>query len=151
MFNFASQNPTLAPYTSQVKDRDGNLVTVYPDHMIPGTWGWRWIRGTEESLFDATFRKGEDENRDEFSGATQEVIDWLRAHKVKRVVLVGLVKRICVGLTARALVNAGFEVWIVNEAVCDLEIPPMQWVNDDCAALGVRYVSEAELFEALAA
>lgn len=149
MFNFAAQNPGKTPYVDKVADRDGALVSIYPEHMIEGTWGWDWIRGTEASLFDATFRKGTEENRDEFSGATQEVLDWLRAHNVKRVVVVGLVKRICVGLTANALARAGFEVIVPEEAVRDLPIPDWQSVIDDFTATGVRNISVKELFSAL--
>jgi len=133
----------------KVPDRDGSFVSVYPAHMIEGTWGWDWIRGTEASLFDATFKKGTEENRDEFSGATQEVIDWLRANGVTRVVVVGLVKRICVGLTANALAKAGFEVILPEEATCDLPVPDWQSVIDDFQPNGVRVVTVKELFATL--
>jgi len=149
MFNFAEQNPDKRPYLDKVADRDGSFVSVYPTHMIEGTWGWDWIRGTEAALFDATFRKGTEENRDEFSGATQEVIDWLRANGVTRVVLVGLVKRICVGLTANALARAGFEVVLVDDATCDLPIPDWQSVIDDFQQTGVITVTEKELYKTL--
>ncbi len=145
MFNFAAQNPIKTPYVDKVPDRDGSLVSVYPEHMIEGTWGWDWIRGTEVELFDATFRKGTEENRDEFSGATQEVIDWLRARNITRVIVVGLVKRICAGLTANALAKAGFEVIIPEEATCDLPIPDWQSVIDDFTTNGVRVISVKEL------
>lgn len=145
MFNFASVNPDKEPLVTKVQDRDGHWVSVYFDHMIEGTWGWDWIKGTVPSLFDATFRKGTEENRDEFSGATQEVIDWLRARNVKRVILVGLIKRICVGLTAVALAKAGFEVYIVEEGVRDLEIPDWQSVIDDFKVYDVKVISEREL------
>ncbi len=149
MFNFAEQNPDKRPYLDKVADRDGSFVSVYPTHMIEGTWGWDWIRGTEASLFDATFRKGTEENRDEFSGATQEVVDWLRANGVTRVVLVGLVKRICLGLTANALAKAGFEVWLVDDATCDLPIPDWQSVIDEFAPNGVNIVTEKALYKTL--
>jgi len=149
MFNFADQNPDKTPYVDKVPDRDGSFVSVYPAHMIEGTWGWDWIRGTEASLFDATFKKGTEENRDEFSGATQEVIDWLRANGVTRVVVVGLVKRICVGLTANALAKAGFEVILPEEATCDLPVPDWQSVIDDFQPNGVRVVTVKELFATL--
>lgn len=149
MFNFAEQNPDKRPYLDKVADRDGSFVSVYPTHMIEGTWGWDWIRGTEGALFDATFRKGTEENRDEFSGATQEVIDWLRAAGVTRVVLVGLVKRICVGLTANALARAGFQVVLVEDATCDLPIPDWQSVIDDFQQTGVISVTEKELYKTL--
>ena len=145
MFNFASANPTKKPLVDKVQDRDGHWVSIYFDHMIEGTWGWDWIRGTEPALFDATFKKGTEENRDEVAGATQEVIDWLRARNVKRVVVVGLIKRICVGRTAVALAKAGFEVYIVEEATRDLEIPDWQSVIDDFTTYGVKLVSEKEL------
>lgn len=150
MFNFASQNPTKTPYVDRVCDRDGSPVAVYPDHMIEFTWGWDWIKGTEPLLFDATFKKGTEENRDEFSGATQEVIDWLRARNVTRVVVVGLVRRICAGLTANALAKAGFEVMIVEEATLDLPIPDWQSVLDDFEVNGVKVIREKDLKVALA-
>lgn len=149
MFNFAEQNPDKRPYIDKVADRDGSLVSVYPAHMIEGTWGWDWIRGTETALFDKVFKKGTEENRDEFSGATQEVIDWLRRNGVTRVVVVGLVKRICVGLTANALSRAGFQVVIVEEATCDLPVPDWQSVIDDFQFNGVSLTTEKGLYENL--
>lgn len=145
MFNFDTANPTKKPLVDKVQDRDGAWVSIYFAHMIEGTWGWNWIRGTVPELFDATFKKGTEENRDEFSGATQEVIDWLRARNVKRVIVVGLIKRICVGLTALALAKAGFEVYIVEEATRDLPIPDWQSVIDDFDTYGVKVISEKEL------
>ncbi len=149
MFNFAPQNPGKTTFVDKVCDRDGSLVCIYPEHMIEFTWGWDWIKGTEPLLFDATFKKGTEENRDEFSGATQEVIDWLRARNVTRVIIVGLVKRICAGLTANALAKAGFEVIMPEEATCDLPVSDWQSVIDDFSLNGVRQMTIKELLTAL--
>lgn len=147
MFNFA-EVCGLPGYTSTIADRDGVATPVYPLHMIPNTWGWQWIEGTESALFDRTFQKGKDIDKDQFSGALPHVIKYLKREGITHVDLVGLVLRICVGLTAIDLAQAGFKVRVIVDATQDLDIPAQQAVLDRMKELGVELTTSDQVLAA---
>ncbi len=120
-------------YTGKAADRDGNMDTVWPVHQLKGTWGAEWIDGTEVGLFDVVFTKGTQNNIHPYSGASKEnpeVIAWFKAQGVTHIDVVGIVKRICEGLTILDLLNAGFHVRMIEDGSPDLAVPDFQWVLD---------------------
>ncbi|MBY0359809.1 MAG: isochorismatase family protein [Candidatus Obscuribacterales bacterium] len=146
MFSFACNNKrNLKQGVNCVPDRDGVLHTILPKHMIPGTWGWELIPGVLAEYYDAYFRKGEELDKDQFSGATPEVIRWLQQQGVTDLYLTGLVYRICVGTSAINFVRAGFNVCIVKDATRDLDLPAWANVIEIMQKIGVREIESAEL------
>lgn len=142
MFNLASQNPDKTPFVDQVADEDGQMVTVYPDHSIDGHWGAGFLPGVKPDKIDRIFYKGTTRTKDSYSACgNKDLVPWLKEQGVKRVDLCGLCFRICVGLTAIDLAEAGFKVRVVVEATRDLEIPAFQWVIDKMVALGIEFIT----------
>ena len=141
MFNLASNNPDKSPYTGKVLDRDGKEATVWPDHCLKGTWGAEHLPGVKVELFDRTFPKGTELDKDYFSGAgNPDFIPYLKEKGVTHVYLVGLVESICIASTAIDLAK-DFKVFIVREGVCDL--PSGMNVPENieaCKELGVEWV-----------
>ncbi len=132
MFSFDKVSGKNA-YVDQVPDRDGVATTVWPVHQLKGTWGAEWIQGTEEALFDQVFIKGTKNNVHPYSGAgpeNPEVIAWLKANGVTHIDVVGIVKRICEGMTIVHLLEAGFHVRMIEDGSPDLELPAFQYVLD---------------------
>lgn len=120
-------------YVDKVPDRDGVLSTVWPVHQLAGTWGAEWIDGTEPSLFDAVFVKGTKNNVHPYSGASDEnpeVIAYFKANGVTDIDVVGIVKRICEGMTILDLLNAGFRVRMIEDGSPDLPVPDFQYILD---------------------
>jgi NAD+ synthase (glutamine-hydrolysing) len=146
MFNLASNNPGKKPYIDMVPDCDNEMAVVYPDHCLLGTWGAEHLPGVNVDQFERIFPKGTELDKDSYSGAgNREFIPWLKQKGVTHVYVVGLVKRICVGMTAIDLAKAGFNVYVIEEATRDLPIEAMAWVLDKCAELGVKFVSKDEV------
>lgn len=146
MFNFADVNPTLRPYVDQVADRNGKLWTVYPAHCLVGSWGAQYLPGVRVDLIDEEFPKGTELDIDSYSvcGNT-DLVPRLRELGITRVDLVGLVFRICVGMSAIDLAKAGFKVRVIVDLTRDLDIPAFQSVIDEMKALGVELINLADV------
>ncbi|MBX9572103.1 MAG: isochorismatase family protein [Candidatus Obscuribacterales bacterium] len=146
MFNFASQNPGRTPYVDQVLDRDGQPATVYPDHCIEKTWGAQFLPGVRADLVDEIFPKGDSIDKDSYSACgNPNLLPRLRQLGITHVDLVGLVFRICVGMTAVDLAKAGFKVRVVMDCTRDLEIPAFEPVIAEMKALGVELVNSCDI------
>jgi NAD+ synthase (glutamine-hydrolysing) len=142
MFNFASVNPDKTPYVDKVPDRNGKLWTVYPDHSRKGTWGAKLLPGVLPDRIDMKFPKGTEIDLDSYAvTGNPHLIPELKERQIKRVTLVGLVFRICVGMTAVELAEAGFQVRIVLEATRDLDVPAFQPTLDRMKELGVEVIN----------
>lgn len=143
MFNLRSNAPAGA---KTVKDKDGIETSVWDDHAIEGTQGVEFIPGVDESLIDEIFPKGDDPNKDSNSACGNvNLIPRLREWGITHVDLVGLVFRICVGMTAIDLVKAGFKVRVIVDCTRDLEIPEFEWVIEQMVILGVEFVTKDQV------
>lgn len=146
MFNFASQNPGKNAYQDQVSDRDRQLATVYPDHCIRNTWGAQFLPGIRADLVDEVFPKGDAIDKDSYSACgNPNLLPRLRQLGITHVDLVGLVFRICVGMTAVDLLKAGFKVRIVMDCTRDLDIPAFAPVIAEMKMLGVEFVNSTDI------
>lgn len=148
MFNFASQCQGKTPYVDQVPDRDGQLATVYPDHCIKGSWGAQFLPGVRADLVNEIFPKGDSKDKDSYSACgNPNLIPRLREKGITDVDLVGLVFRICVGMTAIDLAKAGFKVRVVVDCTRDLDIPAFAHVIDEMTKLGVEFVNSSDIIK----
>lgn len=146
MFNFASQNPGKKAYQDQVPDRDGLLSTVYPDHCIRTTWGAQFLPGVREDLVEEIFPKGDAIDKDSYSACgNPNLLPRLRQLGITNVDLVGLVFRICVGMTAVDLAKAGFKVRVIRDCTRDLDIAAFAPVIAEMKALGVEFVKSTDI------
>jgi len=139
MFNFASQCPGKKPYIDKVPDRDGKLALVYPDHCQKGSWSASFIPGVREDLIDKIYPKGYERDKDSHSiCGNPRLIDELKQKGITDIDLVGLVFRICVGLSAIDLARAGFNVRVLVDATRDLDVSEYAHVIEDMKAAGVE-------------
>lgn len=146
MFNFASQNPGKNAYQDQVPDRDGLLSTVYPDHCIRKTWGAQFLPGVRADLVHEIFPKGDAMDKDSYSACgNPNLLPRLRQLGITHVDLVGLVFRICVGMTAVDLAKAGFKVRVVMDCTRDLDVPAFAPVIAEMKTLGVEFVNSSDI------
>ena len=68
-----------------------------------------------------------------------------------RIALYGVVTEICVGYTARGLLNRGAEIWLVRDAVRALDEAKGEALAQEVEARGGRLVTTAELLAELSA
>lgn len=149
MFNFASQNPGKIPYKDMVKDRDGELAVIYPDHCQKGTWSAAFLPGVREDLIDEIFPKGYLQDKDSHSVCgNQDLLPRLKDLGITDIDLVGLVFRICVGLSAIDLAKAGMKVRVIVDATRDLDVPAYAYVIDEMKKLGVEFIESEKLSQA---
>ena len=102
------------------------LDIKWPVHCVSGTEGNRLIPGLpEESSYDLVVEKGKDPLNHPYGACFHDlaeqkstgVIEWLKQHGVKSVLVGGLATDFCVKNTVLQLCRSGFEV-IVNVAAC---------------------------------
>jgi NAD+ synthase (glutamine-hydrolysing) len=147
MFNFASQCPGKKPYIDKVPDRDGKLALVYPDHCQKGSWSAGFLPGVRKELINEIYPKGYERDKDSHSiCGNPHVIEDLKKKGITDIDLVGLVFRICVGLSAIDLARAGFKVRVLVDATRDLDVSEYAYVIKDMQAAGIEIAtSEAVL------
>lgn len=89
--------------------------------FVPGTWGAEFSPGLgpregfgPEGLF-------EKEVYGAFAGTT--ILEWLRAHRVQSILIVGFYAHMCMSTSAREALSRGYEVLLDAEATgaCDIE------------------------------
>ena len=149
MFNFASQCKGKTPYIDKVKDRDGDLAIVYPDHCQKGSWSAAFLPGVRVDLIDQIFPKGVERDKDSHSVCgNKDLVPRLKELGITQVDLVGLVFRICVGFSAIDLAKAGFKVRVITDCTRDLDLAEFAFVIDEMKKLGVEMVQSKELLAA---
>ncbi len=146
MFNFAHMHPHKVPFVDRVQDRDGEWATVYPAHAIVDTWGAEFLPGVKVDLFDRVFAKGTARDKDSYSAfGNPQLLSWLRKKGVTHIDVVGLVHRICKGLTAIEAAQHGFRVRDITDATKDLPIDSFQWVLNEMKYLGIESVTSHQV------
>ena len=90
-----------------------DFVTTWPAHCVAGTDGAAYHANLDPQPFDAVFDKGDYQAA--YSGfegtdrAGRTLADWLRAHGVTAIDIVGIATDHCVRATALDAVAAGFD------------------------------------------
>lgn len=124
--------------------------TQWPPHCVRGSEGARFAPGLREAGIDVVALKGTGNSDDGYSAFEATNIDlahWLTKQGVTRVFVTGLTTEYCVRSTATDAMAAGFQSWVVRDAVAAVEAHP----GDGQAALqamaqaGIRLVDSRSL------
>jgi len=98
------------------ESRDGS----WPPHAVMGTPGSEWCPGLDMPMNAILVSKGDRADREEYSGFQVDrldLADFLRHRDVERLFVVGLATDYCVRQTALDARQAGFAVFLVEDAV----------------------------------
>ncbi|MQA02716.1 MAG: isochorismatase family protein [Streptosporangiales bacterium] len=122
---------------------DPDFVRSWPRHCVAGTPGAAFHRALDAGAVAAVFTKGEySDGYSGFEGATadgSQLADWLRAHHVDAVDVVGIATDHCVRTTATDAAAAGF----ATRVLLDLTAGVAQETTD--RALGELRAAGVEL------
>ena len=151
--SFAANNPGKQPYDSGLL---GGLPQVmWPAHCVQESAGAAFHPALDRARIQQVFPKGTDPAIDSYSGffdngkrKSTGLGDWLRAHDVDEVVVLGLATDYCVRATALDAAGLGFAVTLVEDGCRAVELAPGDGARalDDLRAAGVKIVrSEALL------
>jgi len=117
-FTVATRDYHVDPGSHFAAAPDGpDYVHTWPVHCVVGTGGADLHPALAGAGFDAEFRKGAHEAAySGFQGATTDGVglaDWLAAHKVTAVDVVGIATDYCVRATALDAAAAGFDTRVL--------------------------------------
>ena len=129
----------------------------WPPHCVQGTWGAEPHPRLHKEKVDVYLRKASTVS-DAYSGfeATDErgqfLADVLTNRKVTRLYLVGLATDYCVRVTVLDALKAGYEVWVVTDAVRAVNVAPDDGANAlrEMYRSGARLVTSGELMQSSA-
>jgi nicotinamidase/pyrazinamidase len=122
---------------------DPDYVDTWPAHCLVGTDGVQLHPALDRSRFEAVFDKGEYaaaysgfEARSDGTG----LAEWLRAHDVDAVELVGIATDHCVRATALDAVAAGFDTTVRLDLTAGVAAPTTEAALAQLRDAGVRLV-----------
>lgn len=116
----------------------------WPDHCIAGTSGAAFDDRLARGDVDIIISKGVDPQTDGYSGfAATELEANLRDRGVERVFVCGLATDYCVKATALDAKRAGFETFVISDAIAAVNVRP----GDEDAALGELRAAGVKLIE----
>ena len=108
--------PNHVSFSSTPEYRDGS----WPPHAVQGTPGAEWCEGLEMPMNAILVSKGDDPQREAYSGFQVDrldLADFLQRRRVKRLFIAGLATDYCVRQTALDARAAGFTVFLIEDAV----------------------------------
>lgn len=129
----------------------GQAGNLYPPHCVQNTPGAEFLPGLHTQRFMAIWRKGYERHRDAYALTAQHpgYVALLRAEGIRTVMVCGLALNICCFYTARDLAQAGFAVWLVEDASAGIDVPAAGLFQDraraEADAWGIRYATVAEV------
>jgi nicotinamidase/pyrazinamidase len=104
----------------------------WPDHCIAGTQGAEFDERLARRYVDVVISKGVDPQTDGYSGfAATQLEEDLRARNIERVFVCGLATDYCVKATALDAKRAGFETFVITDAIAAVNLEP----SDEAAAI----------------
>ncbi len=130
---------------------------LYPPHCVMGTPGAEFLPGLRTERFSAIWRKGYDRDFEAYAVTAQHpgFADFLIASGVRAVVVCGLATNICCFFAARDLRQAGFVVWLAEDASAGIDVPAAGLLQakakEEGQALGIKYATAAEVRDAMKA
>lgn len=133
----------------------GQRDHIYPPHCVAGTRGAEFLPGLHTDRFHTIWRKGFDPDHEAYAVTAQHpgFIAMLRGSGVKSVVVCGIATNICCYFAARDLKQAGFDVWIAEDASAGIDVPAaglfQAKTKAEGQALGILYASSAEILASL--
>lgn len=129
----------------------GQLDDIYPPHCVMGTPGADFLPGLHTHRFSSIWRKGYDAGFEAYAVTAQHpgFAPFLAASGITTVVVCGIATNICCFFAARDLKQAGFDVWLVEDASAGIDVPPaglfQAKAKSEGQALGIRYCSVADV------
>jgi nicotinamidase/pyrazinamidase len=132
----ASQDWHPADHCSFLGQRDA----LYPPHCIAGTPGAEFLPGLHTTRFHAIWRKGFRRDFEAYALTAEQPAyrDTLRGAGIRTVAVCGLATNICCFFVARDLRQAGFAVWIVEDASAGIDVPAAGLYQAQTRAEGER-------------
>jgi nicotinamidase/pyrazinamidase len=137
----ATQDWHPADHCSFLGQRDN----LYPPHCVAGTRGAEFLPGLHTECFYAIWRKGYDRDFEAYAVTAQHpgFAAFLKASGVTDVVVCGIAANICCLFAARDLRQAGFDVWMADDAMAGIDIPAANLFQADAKreaeAMGIVY------------
>lgn len=123
-------------FASDPRFRDGS----WPPHAVQGTPGAEWCAGLDMPMNAILVSKGDDPQKEVYSGFRVDrldLADFLRRRQVKRVFITGLATDYCVRQTALDAREAGFAVYLVEDAVRGVSPDTTARALDEMEAAGI--------------
>jgi nicotinamidase/pyrazinamidase len=151
--SFAANHPGKSP--GEMIELGGLPQVLWPVHCVQGTHGADFIPGLDRANWAAIFQKGTDQDIDSYSGFFDNgkrratgLGEFLRAHDVNQVYVLGLATDYCVQATARDAVDLKFRTTFIEDASRgdDLNTGDVQKAIDRMRRTGVAIAQSAELF-----
>ena len=123
----------------------GHRDNLYPPHCVAGTRGAEFLPGLHTERFHTVWRKGYSRDFEAYAVTAQHpgFAAFLRASGVTDVVVCGIAANICCFFAARDLRQAGFNVWMAEDAMAGIDIPAANLfqveAKHEAEAMGITY------------
>src|SRR5262249_6480457 len=103
----------------------GRRDNLYPPHCVMGTPGAEFLPGLHTERFHAIWRKGFNADFEAYAVTAQHpaFIETLRASGVTAALVCGIATNICCFFAARDICQAGFRVYLVEDASAGIDVP----------------------------
>jgi len=102
----------------------------FPPHCVQNTPGAEFLNGLQVESIDKVFRKGAEKHIDSFSafidnagGKATDIDEYLKVRGVKEIYICGLATDYCVAASAKHALEAGFRVYVVEDACRGIDNP----------------------------
>jgi nicotinamidase/pyrazinamidase len=124
-----------------------NFSDSWPPHCVAGTPGASFHPALDVGPVEAVFNKGHySAAYSGFEGKTDaglDLVDWLRAHDVDAVEVVGIATDFCVHATAMDAAKAGFSVRVLLDLTVGGSQPTVDKALADFREAGITYTGTA--------
>ncbi len=120
----------------------------WPAHCVQETRGAEFHPDLESGSADKIVSKADRPDKEAYSGFVDtDLAPWLKQRNIQRVFVTGVAMEYCVKATALDALRAGFEVWLIQDAVRGVNQPPGSGEKTVQAmqAAGVNLTSSREL------
>jgi nicotinamidase/pyrazinamidase len=129
----------------------GQQDNLYPPHCVMGTKGSEFVPELHSVRFNAIWRKGYQRDFESYAVTAQHpsFIAMLRSAGIDTVAVCGIAKNICCYFSARDLRQAGFGVYLIEDASVGIDVPAaglyQAKAREEGLQLGIRYIPSREI------
>lgn len=150
--SFAVNHPGTQP--GQMSELGGLPQVLWPAHCVQGTHGAELHADLDRSAITKVFQKGTDPSIDSYSGFFDNghkkatgMGDWLKAHAIDQVYLLGLAMDYCVKFTALDAKNLGMEVTLIEDGCRAVNLQPGDGTRaiDELRAAGITVIDSGAI------
>jgi nicotinamidase/pyrazinamidase len=150
--SFASQYPEKNPFEKIILR--GLEQTLWPDHCVQGSAGAEFHPKLNTYSIETIFRKGTDPTLDSYSAFFDNNHDkstglagYLREKKISEVYFCGLCADICVYVSIKDALDAGFACCLIEDATRPLDTNAYKNIKAELVNKGVSVISSKVLDE----